>query len=340
MKYGTTNYIHQNISDQYGTMINDQIRNQFYEKILKNNVQDKSILDIGFGLGLLSFIALKNGAKHIDAYEQRSHVYDLAMKIINSTQFLNKKIELQNDRFYSKKTHHDILIHELLSEDIWGEYLYYVIKDFHHYIIPGEYYVNIFFDSFKNVQNQLSIEDELYFKNKIEKLDQQKKLGSQHLDYIFNPAVNLSEEIIKNTQDLMTSSSTEYFKKQCLEIGINRDLSLLKNKSGYIINANTKELRHITHKKTNITTSIEQLPHSIDVEVLTATEDMYYVLNIEYGVAHESEKLILSKKYPYKSWDQFELHHLNKLIYLKKGEKLFFQQSLTNGCSVFYKEIS
>ena len=50
-------------------MINDFMRNQFYDNVLRNRVNDKHCLDIGFGTGLLSILALKHGAKSITAYE-------------------------------------------------------------------------------------------------------------------------------------------------------------------------------------------------------------------------------------------------------------------------------
>ena len=48
-------------------MLNDFRRNWFYERTLSTSVRDQECVDIGFGTGLLSLIALKHGAKHITA---------------------------------------------------------------------------------------------------------------------------------------------------------------------------------------------------------------------------------------------------------------------------------
>jgi predicted RNA methylase len=79
-------------------MICDFMRNQFYEDIIANNVQGKTVLDVGFGTGLLSIIALKHGAKQVIAYERNKARYELGLDIIERCN-LQDKIKLLNKKF-------------------------------------------------------------------------------------------------------------------------------------------------------------------------------------------------------------------------------------------------
>ena len=62
-------------------MINDQERNQFYRDAL-GDVTDRVVLDIGSGTGLLSVIAVQQGAKKVYAFEYNRRNYELAKSFI------------------------------------------------------------------------------------------------------------------------------------------------------------------------------------------------------------------------------------------------------------------
>mgnify|MGYP000270922000 CR=1 FL=1 len=56
-------------------MINDFMRNQFYDRILSRYVANQRCTDIGFGTGLLTMLALKHGAEHVQAFEKSASLF-------------------------------------------------------------------------------------------------------------------------------------------------------------------------------------------------------------------------------------------------------------------------
>jgi hypothetical protein len=126
-------------------MISDKVRNQFYDKILQSSVAGKNCIDIGFGSGLLSYLALKHGAKHITAFEINPDFY-------LQGDYLIKKLDLENkitlhhaafDRSYIEKDHH-IVFSELVDMDLWGEG---VFPTFNNQLkkIPSKYACEFYF---------------------------------------------------------------------------------------------------------------------------------------------------------------------------------------------------
>lgn len=131
-------------------MINDFLRNQFYDDIIANNVQDKNCLDIGFGTGLLSMLALQHGAKSIIAYECDPIRFRLGLEIIKQLG-LNDKIKLINKRYDNKflDTHSNIevIYSELIDSHIWSDGLLHSIpRPANNSIqfLPGEHFVNVY----------------------------------------------------------------------------------------------------------------------------------------------------------------------------------------------------
>lgn len=129
-------------------MINDFLRNQFYDNILKDTVQDRVCLEIGFGTGILSLLALKHGAKHIIAYESDSLRYQLGLEIIKQLGYSNS-ITLINGRYTADTltTHPEVelIFTETIDGRLWGESLW---KSFPHdadvEFIPGQYFLNVY----------------------------------------------------------------------------------------------------------------------------------------------------------------------------------------------------
>lgn len=107
-------------------MISEAPRNQFYEAAIKDAVPGKNCIDIGFGTGLLSYIALKYNPKHITAYEINKERYELGKYLINKFG-LQDKITLVNQKF-DKATcitdEHDVIFHEVVGSRIWDDGLY------------------------------------------------------------------------------------------------------------------------------------------------------------------------------------------------------------------------
>ena len=129
-------------------MINDFMRNQFYENIISGNVKNQHCIDIGFGTGLLSIIALKHGAQHITAFEADQNRYQLGQLIIDQLG-LNDKITLINDYF----THNNLdqypnvtsIFSETVNGNLWQEGL---LKSLPRKpginFLPGEYFLEIY----------------------------------------------------------------------------------------------------------------------------------------------------------------------------------------------------
>jgi hypothetical protein len=105
-------------------MINDVSRNQFYDKILAKTVLDCNCIDIGFGTGLLSMLALKHGARHILAFESDPDRYQLGQLVIEKLN-LTDRIQLLNERYDGKMFNNflnvDVLFTETMTTNLWGE---------------------------------------------------------------------------------------------------------------------------------------------------------------------------------------------------------------------------
>jgi hypothetical protein len=129
-------------------MINDFVRNQFYENIFINNVKDQHCVDIGFGTGLLSMLALKHGAKTVVAYETNQHRYQLGKHIIDHLGYGNK-IHLINQRF----THDDFqqypnvttVFSETVNGNLWQEGLFNSLPRTPRLnFLPNKYFLEIY----------------------------------------------------------------------------------------------------------------------------------------------------------------------------------------------------
>lgn len=124
-------------------MINDFVRNQFYDRIISRYVAGQDCVDIGFGTGLLSMLALKHGARHIRAYESDYTRYQLGQSIINDLK-LNDRIELINERFSRGHNQRAVTFTETVSGDIWGEGLWETLPDDpEQRFLPGTYFVEM-----------------------------------------------------------------------------------------------------------------------------------------------------------------------------------------------------
>lgn len=105
------------------SMLNDVVRNQFYDKILQE-VQNQHCVDIGFGTGLLSMLALKHGAQSIIAYESDHNRYLLGCRAIK-TLGLQNKITLLNQKYTHDCDHTaTVIFTETVDENLWGEGIY------------------------------------------------------------------------------------------------------------------------------------------------------------------------------------------------------------------------
>lgn len=128
----------------YLSMLNDISRNHFYDHVLAE-VRDQHCVEIGFGTGLLSMLALKHGARSIVAYEKDPDRYRLGCEVIKILK-LQDRITLIN-QYYSHNFDHDqkVVFTETVDGNIWGEGLYHSLprqpgKQF----LPGQYFLEIY----------------------------------------------------------------------------------------------------------------------------------------------------------------------------------------------------
>jgi hypothetical protein len=126
-------------------MINDFMRNQFYDSIIASEVNGKSCVDIGFGTGLLSMLALKHGAQSIKAYESDPERYKLGKIIIERLGLT--QITLLNERFDHSmlESIDQVIFSETVSGNLWGEGLFNSLPRTAGYkFLPGQYFLEIY----------------------------------------------------------------------------------------------------------------------------------------------------------------------------------------------------
>jgi len=128
-------------------MINDVVRNSFYDKILSNAVRGKKCCDVGFGTGLLSLIALKHGATSIIAYEKDPVRFKLGQKVIDQLK-LTDRIELRNELAGTENIETidcDVVFHEIIHRSLWGEGLWWIKpRKFGIEYVPGNYFFEMY----------------------------------------------------------------------------------------------------------------------------------------------------------------------------------------------------
>ncbi len=126
-------------------MINDFIRNQFYDKILHRTVYGRNCVDIGFGTGLLSILALKHGASSVTAYESDQERYRLGQFIIHELG-LESKIRLLNVQYnYRDQPKDAVIFSETVNGNLWGESLRSSLpRQAGSVFLPNSYWVEIY----------------------------------------------------------------------------------------------------------------------------------------------------------------------------------------------------
>ena len=124
-------------------MINDFVRNQFYDRILSRYVVDQHCTDIGFGTGLLTMLALKHGAKHVQAFESDLDRYQLGCEIIKQLD-LNDRIDLINARYNHNYQPRPITFTETVNGNLWWEGLWNSLPRSNETVfLPGSYFLEL-----------------------------------------------------------------------------------------------------------------------------------------------------------------------------------------------------
>ena len=136
------------------SMINDFVRNQFYDRALAN-CRDHCIVDIGFGTGLLSMLALKHGAQRVVAFESDADRFLLGQTIIHNLG-LENRIELRHLRYdhtMQEEFEGWTFVTETVNGNLWQEGIWHSLpRQAGSRFIPGmmglEVFVTVIPDSF------------------------------------------------------------------------------------------------------------------------------------------------------------------------------------------------
>jgi hypothetical protein len=124
-------------------MINDFVRNQFYDRVLARYVKNQCCTDIGFGTGLLSMLALKHGADHVRAFESDTDRFALGLEIIRRLDLQNK-IELINERYDNSYVPTPVTFSETVNGNLWCEGLWNSLpKNNSTVFLPGQYFLEV-----------------------------------------------------------------------------------------------------------------------------------------------------------------------------------------------------
>ena len=128
----------------YLSMLNDVARNHFYDQIL-TEVRNQHCVEIGFGTGLLSMLALKHGARSIVAYESDPDRHRLGCEVIKVLK-LQDRITLINQRYDHTCEHaQEVVFTETVDDNIWGEGLYNSLpRQLGKQFLPGQYFLEIY----------------------------------------------------------------------------------------------------------------------------------------------------------------------------------------------------
>ena len=170
-------------------MLVDFRRNQYYDKIIADSVSGKHCVDLGFGTGMLSMMALKYGATHIIAYEKNPDRYQLGCYIIQQLG-LENKINLRHEEFdWETEVELDaIIISETVNNQLWAEGLWNSIpRHSKQHWLPGSVFMDIIVEPIPNA-----------FANDLFR-------PADHFGF-FNPAVDLDEKFVSLINQLSEKS--------------------------------------------------------------------------------------------------------------------------------------
>lgn len=156
-------------------MLNDVGRNTFYQQCLDRCAQNKIVADIGAGTGLLSFLAVKSGARHVFAIEKNRERYEYLQTMVERLD-LKHKITCINDDWLNLDIPADIYVSETINTQIFGED---ILQLANHAIRNGGQFI----------PNRFEITATLYRHHPIFVLDQTKSDAWE-----FDPKINIDKE--------------------------------------------------------------------------------------------------------------------------------------------------
>jgi len=319
----------------YMSMMNDTLRNQFYDQVLKE-VTGKRCLEIGFGAGLLSLIALKYQPKHIVAVEEDRHSYELGKYLIkklgieDQITLLNEKI----DSSYIDPAKFDIVYHEVVGDGLWDEDIFSHLNTSVP-IIPSTfvcdfYACEISTDDFPDVCNYdylTTVPDDEQFKNyydnirdsswpdvdalddfdllpdnvKIECIKKfnfiKKDFISKHTHQKFIPGIDFDVDYISEINNILTLEHSRDYSDIINKSFVDEEKYLSSSKKilSMKINQHSKQCVLIDHNGITTTTNIDFTENFIDLPIDRSALNNTSLIIPIFSMEHKESKLVLSQ---------------------------------------------
>ena len=158
-------------------MLMDWARNQYYDKVIPSTVPGRECVEVGFGTGMLSLLALKHGATHVTAYESNADRYQLGQYIIDHLG-LNNQIDLIQQEFSWRTPVNpaSVIISETVGTQLWSEHLWFSMSRTQTQTwVPGQVFMQVIAEPVAQ-----TFADDLF-------------RPSEHFEF-FNPAVDINPD--------------------------------------------------------------------------------------------------------------------------------------------------
>lgn len=212
-------------------MLNDKQRLKFYADEIKEKVGGKVVLDLGAGTGILSYLALMNGAKKVIAVESNSSLVALMRHFLKDFISDQRLVILHKDIFHLEKgdfpATFDILIHELFGPEGLSEKVAEMIEGLRKKDIlsPGvEIFPFVFEINFREV-TRFGVEEIYEFEDfagfPLSKLSEISKLFPKlySFEYIAKKAVQFSDEVFFSKEIILNGEPISFDERHSLKLG-------------------------------------------------------------------------------------------------------------------------
>jgi protein arginine N-methyltransferase 1 len=130
----------ENLIQQHAILLKDKIRMEAYRQAIEATVKPgDTVLDIGCGSGILSFLAIKAGAAHVHAVDVDQATLNLA-KVLAGHNGLDKKITFHKGLSFRMKLKKkaDVIVSELFGNLGLNENVMAVLKDARERLLKPE----------------------------------------------------------------------------------------------------------------------------------------------------------------------------------------------------------